>query len=96
MFQKKDVWVMFCKTGCTCCSDENFAQGFFNSAEEAQALMDEYLQGIGNPLTSQFSKYGRYSIAKYEAEILPDGRMIVGDRIYDQSDYIEKLDWDYV
>jgi hypothetical protein len=83
--QTIDVWIMHCSTGCTCCSDENFTQGFYKSEEEAQAVKAEYLKGNGNPLASQYAKYGRYSIEKCKAELLPDGRMIVKGSVYKQD-----------
>lgn len=82
MFEKKDVWYIAASTGCTCCSYENFDQGFYFDEEEPKKIIEEWKKGNGNPLASQFSKYGRYSLHKEEAEILPDGRMIIGDGVF--------------
>lgn len=89
--QTIDVWIMHCSTGCTCCSYENFTQGFYKSLEEAQSIKAEYLKGNGNPLASQYARYGRYDIEHCKAEILPDGRMIVKGEVFDQ-DYSGLLD----
>ncbi len=82
MGSKKDVWYIDCSTGCSCCSYENFEQGFYYSEAEAKDVVAKYRRGEGNPLSSQYSKYGNYYIRKSEAEILPDGRMIVESRVY--------------
>ena len=81
----KKLWAIYCATGCTCCSYENFTQGFYEFEIVARAVIAEYEQGIGNPLGSQFARYGRYYLQEYEAELLPNGRMIVDDEVYDQG-----------
>lgn len=86
MFEKKKVWYISCSTGCTCCSDQNFDQGFYNNPDEPQALIDKWLSGNGNPLASQYAKYGRYRLCETEAEILPDGRWIVEGTVFDADE----------
>lgn len=49
MFEKKKVWYIECRTGCSCCADENFDQGFYDNPERPQALIDKWLTGDGNP-----------------------------------------------
>lgn len=83
MFEKIKVWYIFCSTGCTCCSYENFNQGFYKTKEEAEYIVKEYYKGNGNPLSSQYAEYGRYSIFEEEAELLPDGRIIVDNQVYE-------------
>lgn len=77
-----DVWYIDCSTGCSCCSDENFKRGFYKVEDEAKETIAKFLRGEGNPLASQYARYGRYYLSKSKAEILPDGRMIVENRVY--------------
>ena len=83
MFEKKKVWYISCSTGCSCCANENFDQGFYDNPEEPQAIIERWSKGDGNPLCSQFAKYGHYYLRETEAEILPDGRWIVDDTVFD-------------
>lgn len=93
MFEKKTVYWIAASTGCSCCSYENFDYGFFFDKEEPQAIIDRWSKGDRNPLASQYAKYGRYSLMEGEAEILPDGRMIVEGSVFDPQDYPEHLYW---
>lgn len=95
MFETKKVWWIECSTGCSCCSYENFDQGFYFNEEEPKALIENWEQGKGNPLASQFAKYGRYNLCSSEAEILPDGRMIVMNRVFsaDEVKDVGHIDW---
>lgn len=93
MFEKKMVYWIEAMTGCSCCSNENFDYGFFFDKEEAQAIIDRWSHGDGNPLASQYAKYGRYYLEEAEAEILPDGRMIVNDSVFYMEDSPERLCW---
>lgn len=86
MFEKKKVWYIECRTGCSCCADQNFDQGFYDNPDEPQALIDKWLAGKGNPLASQYAKYGRYHLCETEAEILPDGRWIVDGTVFDADE----------
>ena len=83
MFEKKKVWYIECRTGCSCCADENFDRGFYDNPKEPQALIDQWLTGDDNPLASQYARYGRYILHETEAEILPDGRWIVKGKVFD-------------
>jgi hypothetical protein len=80
-----DLWYISCSTGCTCCSDQNFDQGFYKTEEAAQAQRIEWSNGNGNPLASQYARYGRYGVYKVVAELLPDGRMIVDNQVHPQD-----------
>lgn len=83
---KIKIWSIYCATGCTCCNNENFTHGFYKNKNDAQSQMDEWSQGINNPLASQYAKYGRYSLQEHEAELLGDGRMIVdGTDVYEED-----------
>ena len=90
MFEKKRVWYIECSTGCSCCASENFDQGFYDNPEEPQAIIERWSKGDGNPLSSQFAKYGRYCLCGAEAEILPDGRWIVNNIVFD-ADEVENF-----
>ena len=86
------LYYIECRTGCTCCSDENFAQGFYLIEELAYAEVAKYKFGLENPLASQYAKYGRYTVVEVEAEELEDGRVVVnydGDKgkIYSSINY---------
>ena len=83
MFEIKKVWYIDCRTGCTCCAYENFDYGFFLNPEEPQELINKWSKGIGNPLASQYAKFGRYYLEETEAEILPDGRWIVEGTVFE-------------
>lgn len=93
MFEKKIVYWIEAMTGCSCCSYENFDYGFFFNKEEPQAIINRWSRGDGNPLASQYAKYGRYYLAEAEAEILPDGRLIVEGSVFDPQDDPERLYW---
>ncbi len=49
MFEKKKVWWIECRTGCSCCANENFDYGFFLDKEEPQEIINKWSKGIGNP-----------------------------------------------
>lgn len=82
MFEKKKVWYITCSTGCSCCANLNFDQGFYDNPEKPQAYIDKWRKGDGNPLASQYAPFGRYSLIETEAEILPDGRWIVDEKVF--------------
>lgn len=89
MLEKRKVWWIEATTGCSCCSYQNFNQGFYFNKEEPQAIIDKWSKGIDNPLTSQYAKYGRYYLGEEEAEVLPDGRIIVGDKVFGPEENVE-------
>lgn len=89
--KKKDVWYIDCSTGCSCCAYENFNQGFYTNEEEVNEVVAKWRKGEGNPLASQYAKYGIYYIIKEEAEILPDGRMIVDNKVYSANYFGESV-----
>jgi hypothetical protein len=84
--KKVDVWYIEACTGCSCCANENFDQGFYFNEEEPQKIFDEWKVGNGNPLASQYATYGRYYLHKEVAEMLGDGRMIVNGSLFDVDD----------
>lgn len=75
----KNLFFIRATTGCSCCSYENFVRGPFTNAnlDEAKATIERWQKGDGNPLASQYSRYGNYRLIEKEGEELPDGRFIV-------------------
>ena len=76
------AYIIYCSTGCTCCSYENHYRGPFSSREKAEEARKSYRE---LPLlASQYARKGNYDISEYEAEAeqLPDGRIIVEDRVF--------------
>jgi hypothetical protein len=72
-----------CRTGCTCCKEDNHYRGFYETREEAQARIDRFYRGLDYPLASQYARYGSYGIEGVDVEQLPDGRIIVNnERVY--------------
>lgn len=85
---KSKMYYIRCRTGCSCCSYENFSRGLFLSSEAAQAEIDKYLSGKDFPVCSQFAKYGVYRINECDAETLPDGRIIIDGTMVFEADAI--------
>lgn len=81
--KKVDVWYIGASTGCSCCQHENFIQGFYRDEKTPTDIVSEWMKGNGNPLASQYAKYGHYKVNKVEAEILPDGRVIMADNVFE-------------
>ena len=79
--EKIKAFIINCRTGCTCCSYENFSEGFFKTQEDAERRIKRYLSGKDYPLASQFAKYGTYNVEEVILEDLKDGRFIVDNRI---------------
>lgn len=74
------AFTIYCSTGCTCCSNENHYRGPFSSREIAEEKVKHFREV--RLLASQYSKNGNYHIYEEEAEQLPDGRVIVDDRVF--------------
>ena len=78
------LYFIYCRTGCTCCSEKNHVRGPYASLQDAEKRVAYYLSESSKfwPLGSQYARRGRYNIETKAFEILPDGRAIVGDRVY--------------
>lgn len=97
MSEQTKAYVIYCSTGCSCCSSDNHYRGPFSSIEVAEERRKQYYKS--KVLASQYARNGRYEIEEYDAEILPDGRIIVDDTVFeawadDGWDVIESK-WDY-
>lgn len=81
--QKIQVWFVEARTGCTCCADENFETGPFATEALAEDCVRDYTRR--RRLSSQYSRTGVYRVLGPEnAEELPDGRIIVDDRVFSE------------
>ncbi len=76
------VYSIRCTTGCTCCKYENHFRGLYKSIDEAKARIARFRLGVDNPLSSQYAKYGRYSIFEHDAEEISNDRLIIDDKVF--------------
>jgi hypothetical protein len=74
------VFIVRCSTGCSCCSNENHKRGPFSTQAVAEGKVVEY-RAIP-VLASQYAERGVYHIESFDAEQLPDGRLIVEDSVF--------------
>lgn len=77
------AYFVYCSTGCTCCNYENHFRGPFSSLDITKKKIKEYREC--RILSSQYSANGNYSIkevSETEIEQLPDGRLIIENRVY--------------
>lgn len=79
---ERKIYLIAARTGCTCCSDQNFHQGPYVDKNEAQTQIDAWSRGENNPLASQYAKYGSYKLEECEAEEISGGRYIIDDRVW--------------
>jgi len=100
------VFYISCETGCSCCSAEyNHYRGFYADKESAKRRIKAFYTGDYHPVSSQYYRYGRYTIFSTTVEALPDGRVIIGGSIIttnlvmidvdgsgDANRYLEELD----
>jgi len=77
-----DVWFISASTGCTCCSEDNFDAGPYATRAAAEAVVESYR--ARRRLASRYSKTGNYHISEERGELLPDGRVIVEDRVFSE------------
>lgn len=73
MLDKKNVWYIIHSSGMFHVS----GTGFFESEEEANAKKEEY-DASWHPNMREITR----TVKSVKAEILPDGRMIVDNRVY--------------
>ena len=80
-----------CSTGCTCCSNEDFTEGLWRTKEGAQARIDFFKDpnAHNNPLASQYSKKGNYSIEEVDVEKISGDRIIIGKNYVYYERFVE-------
>jgi hypothetical protein len=77
------VWFLHASTGCSCCREDNFEAGPFKTEADASERAEAYRSS--RRLSSQYSRTGNYTVSDaVDAELLPDGRIIVEDRVYSE------------
>lgn len=85
------AYTIHCGTGCSCCSDDNHYCGPYSTREVANRWKQDFHNR--KKLASQYAENGRYTIEEHDAEILPDGRVIIDSRIFgawaDESGWVE-------
>jgi hypothetical protein len=74
------LFIISCRTGCSCCSYENYHIGPFTEENAKRRLA--YLNDGHGLLASQYSKNGHYKIYECDAEILDDGRAIIHNCVF--------------
>ena len=79
---KSQAWMIHCQTGCSCCRNDNHWCGPFSSPEIAEIYKQEFHDR--KKLASQYAPNGYYSISAHDAELMDDGRIIVGSRIFEK------------
>lgn len=82
MENKIRIWLIECRTGCTCCQYENHMRGPYRNSEDASRRMNHYLTaGKYHPLASQFAPRGRYAVQSKDVELISNGRFIIDDTV---------------
>ncbi len=84
---KKTGYVVCGSTGCTCCKSENFVDGLYDDVSAAIDSASSHSKR--GTVRSQYSKTGIYTVREIVYEQLPDGRVIVGSRVFESSSFWE-------
>jgi len=74
------AYIIECRTGCSCCSSDNHKRGPYTSRSVAEEKVASF-RAIPL-LASQYARSGIYDIEECEAEVLPDGRLIINERLF--------------
>ncbi len=75
------AYTVYASTGCSCCSYENHYRGPYRDRSDAEQAIAHFSEI--KLLASQYARSGRYNIyGEHDAEILPDGRVIIDTRIF--------------
>lgn len=67
-------------TGCTCCNNENMMFGPYRDVAAAKTRRDR--NQSTKRFASQYAANGRHDIYTSQAELLPDGRLIIGATVF--------------
>jgi len=73
-----------CRTGCTCCSDDNHYRGPYATRADAERRVNFFLvpTAVNNPVASQYARKGCYEIVEEPVEMLGNDRIIIGERVH--------------
>lgn len=75
------AYMIECRTGCSCCCNENHYRGFYKTEEEVNHRISYFLSpGNFYPLASQYAARGRYTAHEVEIEEISKGRFILNDK----------------
>lgn len=86
------AYMIHARTGCTCCSYDNHFSGPFSSKDVAETIKNKFHNA--KKLASQYAPNGLYSIYDCQAELLPDGRIIIESRIF--QGWADDNPWDAI
>jgi len=81
---KDTIWLISCRTGCTCCSSDNHYRGPYKSEDDAARRIAYFLSPDSKywPLASQYARRGNYSVNCYEIEMISKDRYILDDEVH--------------
>lgn len=85
--QKKTGYYIHGSTGCTCCRNENFISGMYDSENYALDRLASHEKS--RTVSSQYSNTGLYTLYKTGYELLPDGRIILKNYVFDDDSFYE-------
>jgi phosphodiesterase/alkaline phosphatase D-like protein len=80
---KTQRYLIHGSTGCSCCRNENFLCGIYDTLVQAMQRAEEYVKS--QRVCSQYSKTGIYTVYEIGYEELIDGRIIIGNHIFDDK-----------
>ena len=84
------IWLIECRTGCTCCYDENHRRGPYKTREDAERRMQYFLSADAKfrPVASRFARRGLYDIERHTVTVI-DGKYVTDeDDVYDQIKFV--------
>jgi hypothetical protein len=86
------AYMIYCGTGCTCCSSENHYRGFYHTKEDAERRIASFLAPDSKywPLASQYARRGCYSTEEADLEPISGDRFILnGEKVVESLTFIE-------
>lgn len=85
------IWLIHCRTGCTCCSYENHYRGPYRTKDDADRRVASFLDAKSEywPLGSQYAPRGKYVVYPCTAEPISGGRFIVHDRVLRELHFVD-------
>ena len=85
--RKKVGYVVCGSTGCSCCHNENFVDGIYDDV--SKAIDSAASHSSRGTVRSQYTRTGIYTVREIEYELLPDDRIIIGNRVFDGTSFWE-------